>query len=173
MNRLTSERMNGIKTGYWSAANKETLVQRLAAYENTGLEPEEILPAIQRAKEEASMDTAAKMAYCIAGALKDVSEQTEARIEADFEKKFRVVRPLGGFGPRFVGNITMPLRDNVPDPGPSHKDWRLRTCPICGTECWESDLARQALAQNPGLRAACTECALRGGLNAEPGGDAK
>lgn len=32
--RLTHERVNGIKTGYWSAATKETLVQRLAAYEN-------------------------------------------------------------------------------------------------------------------------------------------
>lgn len=37
MKRLTHERVNGIKTGYWSAATKETLLQRLAAYENTGL----------------------------------------------------------------------------------------------------------------------------------------
>lgn len=42
MKRLTSERMNGIKTGYWSAAKKEELVQALAVYENTGLTPEEI-----------------------------------------------------------------------------------------------------------------------------------
>lgn len=41
MNRLTSQRVNGIKSGYWSAAKKEELVQRLAQYENTGLEPEE------------------------------------------------------------------------------------------------------------------------------------
>lgn len=32
--RLTHERVNGIKTGYWSAATKETLVQRLAVFEN-------------------------------------------------------------------------------------------------------------------------------------------
>lgn len=32
--RLTHERCNGIKTGYWSDANKETLVQRLAEFEN-------------------------------------------------------------------------------------------------------------------------------------------
>lgn len=32
MKRLTHERVNGIKTGYWSAATKETLLQRLAAY---------------------------------------------------------------------------------------------------------------------------------------------
>lgn len=42
MKRLTSERMNGIKTGYWSPAKKDELIQRLAAYENTGLEPEQI-----------------------------------------------------------------------------------------------------------------------------------
>lgn len=34
MERLTHERVNGIKTGYWSAATKETLVQRLAVFEN-------------------------------------------------------------------------------------------------------------------------------------------
>lgn len=32
MERLTHERVNGIKTGYWSAATKEVLVQKLAAY---------------------------------------------------------------------------------------------------------------------------------------------
>ena len=41
--RLTHKRANGIKDGYWSAATKERLVQRLAAYENTGLEPREIM----------------------------------------------------------------------------------------------------------------------------------
>ena len=35
MNRLTHERSNGIKTGYWSPSKKEELVQRLAAYEDT------------------------------------------------------------------------------------------------------------------------------------------
>ena len=42
MERLTHERCNGIKTGYWSAAKKDELIDRLAAYENTGLTPEEI-----------------------------------------------------------------------------------------------------------------------------------
>ena len=42
MERMTHERVNGIKSGYWSAATKETLVQRLAAYENIGLMPGEI-----------------------------------------------------------------------------------------------------------------------------------
>ncbi|MBO5969506.1 MAG: hypothetical protein J6S14_13515 [Clostridia bacterium] len=41
MNRLTHERCNGIKSGYWSAAKKDELVERLAMYENTGLTPEE------------------------------------------------------------------------------------------------------------------------------------
>lgn len=56
MKRLTHERVNGIKTGYWSAATKETLLQRLAAYENTGLEPEEIGEAIKRAERERDKD---------------------------------------------------------------------------------------------------------------------
>ena len=43
MQRLTSRRCNGIKEGYWSSARKEELIQRLAAYEDTGLEPNEIL----------------------------------------------------------------------------------------------------------------------------------
>lgn len=42
MERLTHERVNGIKSGYWSAATKEFLVQRLAEYENTGLDVSEI-----------------------------------------------------------------------------------------------------------------------------------
>ncbi len=56
MNRLTHERNNGIKRGYWSPEKKEELVQRLAAYENTGLEPEEIaeLAAAEQARKEAA-----------------------------------------------------------------------------------------------------------------------
>ena len=48
MGRLTHERNNGIKSGYWSPEKKEELVQRLAAYENTGLEPKEIQDMIER-----------------------------------------------------------------------------------------------------------------------------
>lgn len=42
MDRLTAPRCSGIKTGYWSTAKKEELVQRLGQYEDTGLIPEEI-----------------------------------------------------------------------------------------------------------------------------------
>lgn len=48
MKRLTAERVNGIKTGYWSASKKEELVQRLAEYENTGLEPDEIRELVSK-----------------------------------------------------------------------------------------------------------------------------
>ena len=51
MERLTHERVNGIKTGYWSAATKEVLVQKLAAYENTGYEPDEIRAARPRPRQ--------------------------------------------------------------------------------------------------------------------------
>ncbi len=43
MNRLTHQRVNGIKQGYWTAAKKDELAERLAAYEDTGLTPEEII----------------------------------------------------------------------------------------------------------------------------------
>lgn len=43
MQRLTHRRNNGIKTGYWSPNKKEELVARLAQYEDTGLDPEEII----------------------------------------------------------------------------------------------------------------------------------
>ena len=42
MNRLTSKRVNGIKTGYWSPAKKEELIQRLGEYEDLGMGPEDI-----------------------------------------------------------------------------------------------------------------------------------
>ena len=48
MNRLTSPRCNGIKTGYWSPAKKEELVQRLGPFEDIGLEPEEIKAALKK-----------------------------------------------------------------------------------------------------------------------------
>lgn len=58
MERLTHERVNGIKTGYWSAATKEALVQKLAAYENTGYEPDEIRAAIEQAAKNSGTKTA-------------------------------------------------------------------------------------------------------------------
>ena len=42
MERLTHSRSGGIKTGYWIPETKETLVQRLAQYEDTGYTPEQI-----------------------------------------------------------------------------------------------------------------------------------
>lgn len=56
--------------------------------------------------------------------------------------------------------ITMPLRDNVPEPPTD--DWQLTTCPVCGAECWQTDTARRILALEPDVRTACTACALKG-----------
>ena len=50
MERLTAQRVNGIKSGYWSAAKKDELVQRLGKYEDTGLEPEECRRAMEIAR---------------------------------------------------------------------------------------------------------------------------
>lgn len=46
-NRMTHERASGIKTGYWSPNKKNELVNRLAEFENIGLDPEEIKLMIQ------------------------------------------------------------------------------------------------------------------------------
>ena len=42
MQRLTMERMNGIRSGYWSPAKKEDLVQRLGVYEDLGIDLEDL-----------------------------------------------------------------------------------------------------------------------------------
>lgn len=57
MNRLTSPRCNGIKTGYWSPAKKEELVQRLGLYEDIGLEPAEIKAALKKSENEPATHT--------------------------------------------------------------------------------------------------------------------
>ena len=65
--------------------------------------------------------------------------------------------------PREVGDgglLLMPTRAHIPDP--QRDDWKPATCPICGAECWETEIHRQALAAEPGLRAVCTDCGLRG-----------
>jgi hypothetical protein len=63
-------------------------------------------------------------------------------------------RPGGG------GIACMPLKRNIPDA--PYPDWKLAECPLCGAECWESDLLRQVVKLE-GCAVACTECALRAG----------
>ena len=64
MNRLTHERCNGIKTGYWSPEKKDELVKALAAYENTGLTPDQIQALKERDTEkEPIKDTDSEVRY--------------------------------------------------------------------------------------------------------------
>lgn len=56
--------------------------------------------------------------------------------------------------------LLMPTRAHIPEP--QRDDWKPTTCPVCGAECWETELARQALTSEPDLRAVCTDCGLRG-----------
>lgn len=58
------------------------------------------------------------------------------------------------------GTLTMSMKKNIPEP--KHKDWKLTTCPRCGQQCWESELARECLKKDKTLKALCTECALGG-----------
>lgn len=54
--------------------------------------------------------------------------------------------------------IMLPLERNIP--APKNRDWKLVQCPICGKNCWESDLAREVMALYQSADACCTECAL-------------
>lgn len=64
------------------------------------------------------------------------------------------------------GDIMMlPAYANVPDP--QNADWKLVKCPVCGADCWESDLARQVKQMFPGIKCACTPCALRASVKEE------
>ena len=50
MERLTRIRLDGLKTGYWSPSNKQYLIDRLAAYEDSGLMPEDVKRMVEAAK---------------------------------------------------------------------------------------------------------------------------
>lgn len=64
MKRLTAERVNGIKRGYWSNAGKEDLVQALGKYEDTGCSPKEVRDLLfQYSWEDAKYSTPAKRGY--------------------------------------------------------------------------------------------------------------
>lgn len=90
MERLTHERVNGIKTGYWSAATKEALVQKLAAYENTGLTPEDIKSALTE-------DAVLKMAGQALGVEPDRLQALTPDLEVVSELE-ETERGNGGFG---------------------------------------------------------------------------
>lgn len=58
------------------------------------------------------------------------------------------------------GIVCLPITINIPVP--KSKDWKKVSCPKCGADCWESDLARQVISG--GAAVACTMCALKAGL---------
>ena len=64
--------------------------------------------------------------------------------------------------PGDTGVLCMPMQKNIPEP--SRSDWKLVECPKCGSSCWESDGHRELLKENPELKAACTECAVKAGI---------
>lgn len=79
MSRLTHKRNNGIKEGYWSPNKKEELVQRLAEYEDTGLDPEQVQELAERNTEKRPIKHETKFApiyECPVCGCKDVSWQS-------------------------------------------------------------------------------------------------
>lgn len=60
--------------------------------------------------------------------------------------------------------ISMPLKLNVPDMTPSGA--KLVECPLCGKSCWARPQIADAAKMFTGRAiAACTDCAVRAGLN--------
>lgn len=57
------------------------------------------------------------------------------------------------------GYACMPLKSNIPK---GREDWKLVSCPECGTACWRSPLVDEAEKQ--GCIALCTRCALQKGV---------
>lgn len=53
MYRMTHEKTNG-RVGYWSPNKKEEVVNRLATYENTGLEPRQVQEVKKKILEQSS-----------------------------------------------------------------------------------------------------------------------
>lgn len=62
------------------------------------------------------------------------------------------------------GLLCMPLVSNLPEANKTHKDWKKKTCPSCGSACWESDTHRNLLKQEKDVKAVCTMCALKAGV---------
>lgn len=113
-----------------------------------------------------------ELAHVATGQLTEHGPEWEAAFEA-IQKKYDEIavdifgpieEPAVTITPHKVGDggiLALPLRENVPEP--KDESWKLTTCPVCGAECWESEAARQAMAAEPELRAACTACALKAG----------
>lgn len=79
MSRLTHKRNNGIKEGYWSPNKKEELVQQLAEYEDTGLDPEQVQQLKERDTAKKPIKNGAKFTQiyeCPVCGCKDVSWQS-------------------------------------------------------------------------------------------------
>lgn len=53
----------------------------------------------------------------------------------------------------------MPLVDNIRKP--RDRGWVMKKCPVCGCDCWESNILRQSLRSGVVKKAACTECVLK------------
>lgn len=115
-----------------------------------------------------------ELAHVVAGETAEHGPEWKAAEEAIFQKYNEILNAKIPDEPADVivtphevgdgGILAMPLKANIPNP--KRDDWRLVACPVCGAECWETDLARQAMAAEPELRAACTACAMKAGITA-------
>lgn len=66
--------------------------------------------------------------------------------------------------PGMGGTACFPRKSAVPDGKPG---WVLTKCPFCGTECWETPLAREVMAADPKVRGACKKYLKKGAASDE------
>lgn len=71
--------------------------------------------------------------------------------------KAMIIKP---WEPGEVGYAWLPLEENIPTP--KDPEWKLTTCPECGTACWETPQYRAVRHQ--GVIGLCTICTLKKGI---------
>lgn len=82
LQRLTHERSNGIKSGYWSQYKKDDLINRLAGYENTRLTPDEIMQMKSEYKSMSASPTNRDTATSAADAVPMLYQQSRQQLHS-------------------------------------------------------------------------------------------
>lgn len=63
-----------------------------------------------------------------------------------------------------TGTLCLPCSENLASEKVErdHPDWKMVSCPVCGRDCYISPERQALLSENPGMKAACTNCVVTG-----------
>ena len=129
MIRMTLERVNGSKTGYLSPNKKEELVQRLAAYENTGLEPGEVRKLIESRKWISVEERLPENGHSVLINV-DIGNPIKARLLTDEDvDKWDAYREIGTVEECREAVAKQKAKKCVEESCPDHMHYK---CPSCG-----------------------------------------